>query len=239
MLKRLSLYTLLLCCVPLFTWSIAWQWQSSMLMTQWDRALYWLTETASTPYALITCAVFPILLYPFFTSKKQWIFAVILMALATLLTQGVKSGLKNFFSEPRPYVLALSENTGHTPDEFYQLSRPARSQWVSDFYQSQDNVPQWLKSHYAKEVGYSFPSGHSIFAATWLMLVAGLLHLLQQHHLKAKILLFFTALWALLMLISRLRLGMHYPIDLLISVILAWGINAVLLFYFAKYISPK
>lgn len=71
-------------------------------------------------------------------------------------------------------------------------------------------------------MGYAFPSGHTIFAATWLMLVVGFVHLLSVRSLTAKVLVSFTSLWAVFMLISRLRFGMHYPIDLFISTLIAF-----------------
>lgn len=237
MLKRLSLYTLLLCFVPIFTWIIGWQWQNSDQLSKWNYGLYLLTESGSVPYALITCGVFPLLLLPFFKNKKQWVYAVLFMALSVIITQGLKSGLKNAFSEPRPYVVSMTEQLKQSSDQFYQLNRKARSTVVTNFYRTQTNTPEWLKSHYQKEVGYSFPSGHSIFAAGWLMLVIGVLTLLKQKGIGANILISITFLWAVLMLISRLRLGMHYPIDLLVSVLLAWLVNSLLFALFAKYLN--
>ena len=61
MLTRLSLYTLLLCLVPFFAWIFNWQWQGDAALTQFDYFLYWLTETGSAPYALITCGLFALL----------------------------------------------------------------------------------------------------------------------------------------------------------------------------------
>lgn len=234
MLKRLSLYTLLLCCVPLFTWLMGWQWQDEIPLTQWDYFLYWLTESGSAPYALITCMVFPLLLFPLFPNKKQWTYAVLVMAGSVVVTQGLKSGLKNVFAEPRPYVSAMVTHNQQSAESFYALTREQRSEVVKDFYQTQEQKPAWIKNHYENEVGYSFPSGHSIFAATWLLLVAGFSFLLQSRSIWAKCLTLLTALWAILMLVSRLRLGMHYPIDLLTSVLLAWLVNMMIFIWLGK-----
>jgi len=35
-------------------------------------------------------------------------------------------------------------------------------------------------------------------------------------------------IWGVLMLISRVRLGMHYPIDLLIAIISAWVVHVII-----------
>lgn len=225
MLKRLSLYTLLLCLVPLFVWLFAWQWNGNIVFESYEHPLYWLTESGSVPYAIITCGVFALLFLPLFSNRKQWILAVAVMAFSMVITQGVKSGLKNAFSEPRPFVTYVTEQTGSSTDAFYAQDRQARAQIVEQFYQTQRNVPEWIKGHYAAEVGYSFPSGHTIFAASWLMLTVGFMQLMGNRSGRAKLLVGFMSLWAILMLVSRLRFGMHYPIDLLISIMIAWLIH--------------
>lgn len=37
------------------------------------------------------------------------------------------------------------------------------------------NIPQYLRSHWQKETGFAFPSGHTMFAASWALLAVGLL----------------------------------------------------------------
>ena len=140
MLKRLSLYTLLLCLVPLFVWLFAWQWNGNIVFESYEHPLYWLTESGSVPYAIITCGVFALLFLPLFSNRKQWILAVAVMAFSMVITQGVKSGLKNAFSEPRPFVTYVTEQTGSSADAFYAQDRQARAQIVDQFYQTQRNV---------------------------------------------------------------------------------------------------
>ncbi|ACS97029.1 phosphatidylglycerophosphatase B [Aggregatibacter aphrophilus NJ8700] len=180
--------------------------------------MYWLTESGSVPYAIITCGVFALLFLPLFSNRKQWILAVAVMAFSMVITQGVKSGLKNAFAEPRPFVTYVTEKTGSSAEAFYAQDRKARAQIVDQFYQTQRNVPEWIKGHYADEVGYSFPSGHTIFATSWLMLAVGFMQLIGNKRGSAKLLIGFMTLWAILMLVSRLRFGMHYPIDLFVSI---------------------
>lgn len=225
MLKRLSLYTLFLCLVPIFAWLSGWHWNEQITFSKYDYALYLLTESGSTPYALITCALFALLFGVFFRNRKQWIVAVIIMATSIAITQGLKSGLKTLFAEPRPYVSYVAEQTQTSTENFYQQSRQARSEFVKNFYQTQPNTPSWLKNHYKNEVGYSFPSGHAIFAASWLMLAVGFAQLVGKKNLSGKIMIGLVAIWASLMLISRLRFGMHHPIDLFASITVAWVIH--------------
>ncbi|WP_044470916.1 phosphatase PAP2 family protein [Mannheimia massilioguelmaensis] len=245
MLKRLSLYTLLLCLVPIFAWISGWHWQGDEEITNFDHFLYWLTETSTAPYALMTCGVFALLFFPFAKTKNQWIFIVLVLAFSTVITQGVKTGLKHVFAEPRPYVEQLAQDSGASAEYFYDQTKAQRKIIVNNYYTSKAETPTWLVKHRMEEVSYSFPSGHTIFAVSWLLLVAGFMRLLNDTSIKAKIFVFLTALWAVLMLISRLRLGMHYPIDLLVSALISWGLHCALFIFlekkqfFAKDFAPR
>lgn len=225
MFKRLSLYTFLLCLVPFFVWGFSYQWHGNGQLMAFDHFLYFLTETGSSPYALITCALFALIFGIFFKTRKQWILGVIIMAFAVIATQVVKTGLKATFAEPRPYIAYVVEHTGITTEQFYQESKEEQANRVEAFFVPQGDTPTWLVNHYKHEVGYSFPSGHTIFAATWLLLAVGFRELTGTRTFKTNLLIGVLTLWSILMLISRVRLGMHYPIDLLVATLAAWIIN--------------
>lgn len=150
------------------------------------------------------------------------------MAFSIALTQGIKTGLKNLFAEPRPFITALTTESNFTTEQFYRCSKLERSEIVRSFYREKSDMPMWLVRHHSHEIGYSFPSGHSIFAASWLLLAVGFYCLIGKGDKKLKILTALITIWAVLMLISRLRLGMHYPIDLLVSVLIAWLVHIVM-----------
>ncbi len=234
MLKRLSLYTLLLCLVPFFIWGFSYQWNGNAQLTKADYWFYLLTETGSVPYALITCGVFTLLFRFLFKDRKQWILGVVVMALSVIATQAVKTGLKTIFKEPRPFTVYLAEHTHTTAENFYKNDRAQRAIIAKDFYSADAVTPVWLVHHYENETGYAFPSGHTIFAATWLMLAVGFTQLMGNRTFKAKLLVGGIALWGLLMLISRVRLGMHYPIDLLVSTFSAWVIHVIIFSFLQK-----
>lgn len=234
MFKRLSLYTLLLCLVPFFMWGFSYQWHGNGQLTEADYWLYLLTETGSVPYALITCAVFALIFRFLFKNRKQWLLGVAVMAFSVVATQAVKTGLKAVFKEPRPFTVYLAEQTNTTTENFYQNDRTQRALVAEKFYSTQADTPAWLVKHYEDETGYSFPSGHTIFAATWLMLAVGFTQLLGNRSWQAKLLVGAMAIWSLLMLVSRVRLGMHYPIDLFVATLSAWIINLIIFGFLQK-----
>ena len=234
MLTRLSLYTLLLCLVPFFAWVFQWQWQGDGDLNGFDYILYWLTETGSSPYGLITCGVFALLFLPLIPNRKQWMLAVAIMAGSIIMTQVVKSALKTAFAEPRPYVVEIAQQSDVSTDYFYAQSRTQREQIVNEFYANRAQTPDWIVRHRADETGYSFPSGHTIFAVSWLLLIVGFTRIFDAKTVQARVLVTVTTVWALLMLISRLRLGLHYPIDLFISTLIAWLIHCAIFLFLEK-----
>lgn len=93
-------------------------------------------------------------------------------------------------------------------------------------------TPNWLKSHWQAETGYSFPSGHTIFAVMWAFIIVGFMT--REKDPKTAVAIVIMTLWAGLMMISRLRLGMHFPIDLFVSTIIAYIVALIFFYFLAK-----
>lgn len=73
-------------------------------------------------------------------------------------------------------MLSGWKKTHHIPvDEFYTLKRAERGNLVKEQLAEEKNIPQYLRSHWQKETGFAFPSGHTMFAASWALLAVGLL----------------------------------------------------------------
>lgn len=73
--------------------------------------------------------------------------------------------------------------------------------------------------HLVKSYGASFPSAHSLYAAT---LASLMMLLLQQHKYRISVILVST-LWFIFMGISRVYAGVHFPTDVLTG----WGIGLI------------
>ncbi|EBG0868932.1 phosphatidylglycerophosphatase B, partial [Salmonella enterica] len=136
---------------------------------------------------------------------------------AIIVGQGVKSWVKERVQEPRPFVVWL-EKTHHIPvDEFYTLKRTERGHLVKEQLAGQQNIPVFLRQHWQKETGFAFPSGHTMFAASWALLAVGLLWPRRRTFTIA-----FLLVWATGVMGSRLLLGMHWPRDLVVATLISW-----------------
>lgn len=222
MFIRLTFYTLLMLLVPLAVWVSGWQWQGDQNLIVWlDYALWFITESGSAPYALLPCVLLMLWLMYLTRQRYSWVLVGAICAGSVIGTQTIKSVAKFGFAEPRPYVVQMM---GERSSEFYDIPRAERAELVAQHFQGSE-YPIIVK-HRMNETGYSFPSGHTIFAVSWLLVFAGLLQELNGQAVRfAQI---FAIFWAVLMLISRLRLGMHYPIDLFVSILIAWLFHLVL-----------
>lgn len=216
--------------VPLTTWAIGWKWTfggAEYVLLGFDFWLLLLTETGSTPYALITCVLFMLWLMWLTRKRYSWLLVGFICASSVVSTQIIKEGAKAVFKEPRPFVTEMFQ--GNT-EQFYALSKSAQKQAVRSTAML-DNV---VVDHQVDELGYSFPSGHTIFAVSWLLVFGGfLLGSTTQGGYFAQL---FAIFWAGLMLISRLRLGMHYPIDLFVSTLIAWAFHLLVFIKVVPYL---
>lgn len=170
--RRTAVGAALLLVMPVAVWISGWRWQpgeQSWLL----KAAFWVTETVTQPWGVITHLIlFGWFLWCLrFRIKAAFVLFAILAA-AILVGQGVKSWIKDKVQEPRPFVIWL-EKTHHIPvDEFYTLKRAERGNLVKEQLAEEKNIPQYLRSHWQKETGFAFPSGHTMFAASWALLAA-------------------------------------------------------------------
>lgn len=215
--KRTTVGAGLLLIMPLTVWLSGWQWAPGG-NSAWLKMLYWITETVTQPWGIIThvllCGWF---LWCLRFRLKAAIMLFAILAAVILLGQTLKSAIKDRVQEPRPFVVWL-EKTQHVPtDEFYNLKRKQRSELVKTQLASNTEVPGWLRKHWQKETGFAFPSGHTMFAASWALLGVGLLWPRRRTFT-----LVFLLVWATGVMGSRLLLGMHWPRDLAVATLLSW-----------------
>jgi phosphatidylglycerophosphatase B len=72
-----------------------------------------------------------------------------------------------------------------------------------------------LRKHWQKETGFAFPSGHTMFAASWALL-------LGCWPRRRTVTIVILLVWATGVMGSRLLLGMHWPRDLVVATLISW-----------------
>jgi len=191
--RRTALAAALLLVMPLTVWLSGWLWQPGLPVV-WLKSLWWVTETVTQPWGMIThvvlCAWF---LWCLRFRLRAALILFLILAAAILVGQGTKSWVKARVQEPRPFVIWL-ENARQVPvTQFYALKRKERAKLVHEQLAQAQDIPPFLRKHWQKETGFAFPSGHTMFAASWALLAAGLL-----------------------------ALGMHWPLDLIVATLISW-----------------
>lgn len=224
MTKRLLTITALLLLVPIAFWLTGWHWQGNEVPLA--RLLWLITQTAGSPVAFASIiALTALLCYSHRRGETRALLLVVLISLGA--TQISKSLLKPLIGEARPYVAVLSKHDPARIRAFYSVPRSARADAVRNYYaRAEHQTPPYLIAHRAKDTGYSFPSGHTTFAASWALLFAGIIGYANRRRL---IISGAVTAWAMLVMASRVWLGMHYPVDLAGGVILACAIHLPLL----------
>ena len=205
----------LLLLLPLVMLLTGWRWQPAgdddLL-----RGLWYLTDTAANPLAIISSLFFCLLFIGLFPgSRKQAVRLAAMMLIVIAAGQGVKVVMKNTLQEPRPYVAWLAQQHIITETDFYALSRTERAQLLENRLSNHYQIPGWQLKHWQSETGYAFPSGHALFAGAWSMLLFAFFWAQRRTGIAMVIL-----IWGILAQYSRMVLGMHWPSDIIMSVII-------------------
>ncbi|XBS68226.1 phosphatidylglycerophosphatase B [Acerihabitans sp. KWT182] len=215
--KRTGIGAMVLMVIPLLAWVSGWQWHPDNEKWWW-RVLFWITQTVTSPWGFITALV--LICWFLWCLRFRWRPALALACIlgaALLAGQGIKTVIKDRVQEPRPYVMWLEQTHDMDGRIFYSLPGKARAMLVKKELQNEREIPRWLRKHWQHETGFAFPSGHTIFAASWAMLAWGLLWPRRHYASVAAIM-----IWSVAVLGSRMVLGMHWPRDVAMGVLLSW-----------------
>ncbi|TCW16254.1 phosphatidylglycerophosphatase B [Raoultella sp. BIGb0138] len=215
--RRTAIAAALLIVMPAAVWTSGWKWQPG-LQEGWLTLLYWITESVTQPWGIIThallCGWF---LWCLRFRLRAAVVLFMILAAAILLGQGIKSWIKGQMQEPRPFVVWLEKTQQVPVDQFYALKRKERAKLVHEQLAQEREIPKFLRKHWQKETGFAFPSGHTMFAASWALLGVGLLWPRRRWLTMAALL-----TWATAVMGSRLALGMHWPQDLIVATLISW-----------------
>lgn len=219
---RIIAGALFLMAIPFIVWLTGWRWQPGQDVAGL-KIFYWFTQTVTQPWGIVThlllCVWFLWCLRP---TGRSAIVLVIILSVTVVSGQGIKSLIKQQVREPRPYVLWLEEKHAVPVDRFYAQTGPQRKALVKQQLREDKTVPGWLRKHWQFETGFAFPSGHTMFAACWALLGVGLLWPRRRLFTVGML-----CLWAIVVMTSRLLLGMHWPVDLMTSVAISAGLAMI------------
>ncbi|MCL1051922.1 phosphatase PAP2 family protein [Shewanella abyssi] len=182
--------------------------------------LYWITSTGTAPYGIATGIVILIACYRSLP-RPQFLRLVLAVSISMAATLSLNHFLKPFFAEARPYAALLAQESLLNSDDFYQHNKTDKRAMIStaveqlQLARTDINLSPAIKGHWQHEVGYSFPSGHTLFAVTLALVVSFYLLLAGQTLLPIAL---FS--WAIAMGFSRMWLGMHWPQDVLASTVI-------------------
>lgn len=236
MVKQVTLAALLLLIVPAMSYLLQWHWQLSE-QNQLTYLLFIATQTVSAPWGILTCLLLAVLLIGLTCSRryfiKQAILLLLVMGTAIIVGQAVKNIVKDQVQEIRPYMVWLGNSNQLYPEKFYQLPKTERKSTLQTVLSVNSQVPQWQQRYWVSDNSYAFPSGHTIFAVTWALLAVGLLW--QKGH---RLISSGLVVWAAVIMTSRLAIGMHWPQDLAMGVLISWLLTLVFLALF-QYGSEK
>ncbi|ARD38658.1 phosphatase PAP2 family protein [Edwardsiella ictaluri] len=172
------------------------------------------TQSVSQPWGILSAALLGgMMVYLLALRGRDALRLFLLLMLCVGSAQGINAGIKRWVQAPRPYILHLTAEAGAAPADFYARSVAERREWVRRHVASQ---PDWLGNHWVRETGCAFPSGHGLFVATWVALVAMVLPR-RRYAVMVPLL-----VWAAAVMYSRFALGMHWPRDLLAAALLGW-----------------
>ncbi len=142
-------------------------------------------------------------------------------AVLLILSFVLKTAMKHVTEVPRPYTqqLAQSELVA-SPADFYAHNATEREAIIE---QASLSYSPWRLKHWEGETNYSMPSGHTIFVAICVLFWGGFILSQQQKGLFSLLL-----IWGLGVAFSRLWLGMHWPSDVMVSLICAACLNLII-----------
>ncbi|MGF1905751.1 phosphatase PAP2 family protein [Aliivibrio salmonicida] len=173
-----------------------------------------LSRSAGHPLFIVTSAILcclPIIKrMPFKKILSLYLQFAILLVLSLIL----KTSVKAITEIPRPFTQALTQvSVVESPDAFYLLKEQDKQDMISmvETLVSPARIDQWRQG-----TNYSFPSGHTIFAAICVLFWGGFLLRHKHYVLTAAVI-----SWGVGVGLSRLWLGMHWPTDLMASIISA------------------
>lgn len=188
----------------------------------WCLSMYWITQSGGWIGSFIIVLVISVsfAFIPLHPRGKIVMFIRTLLSLAVVLGGFAKLNeayIKSTFAVARPshqFILRESQSRASL-DSIYLLVVPERRLFFKSVI-GRDSLPfkaidRRIIDHWIDEAGYSMPSGHTFNAFLLASMLSFSLFELNQRRVTA--VLFVPMIWAVLVGLSRVVLGVHTPLD--------------------------
>lgn len=219
-IKRTGIGVLYLIILPFLLWISGWTWQPNN-NNYWLLSLYWLTQSITSPWIIITNTILTIWLFWCLRYRiKSTLCLMFILSIMLFCGQEIKSAIKHWTKIPRPFFIWMYQLDPYNnkTDNLVSSNKHVNMLKQNKLY-NKKQIPLWLKCYWEQEKDFSFPSGHAIFASSWALI---LMELLETRKYLFKVLYIF--IWANAIIMSRLILGMHWPSDVIVGILISWMI---------------
>ena len=192
----------------------------------WCLTMYWFTQSGGWLGSLIIVLVISTAFasIPLHPRGRIVMFARTLFSLAIILALFAKLNetyIKSSFAVSRPshqFILKESHSKANL-DSIYLLVVPERQQFFKKVVDSDTlhfrNIDPVVVAHWIDEAGYSMPSGHTFNAFLLASMLSFSLYELNKRRITAW--LYVPLVWASIVGLSRVVLGVHTPLDVTIG----------------------
>jgi phosphatidylglycerophosphatase B len=202
----------------------------------WCAVMYWITESGGwrgTTCIVLISGLLYATSFPSLTAKAKTFFLTVLalgalLASFALLNERLVKTAIRIHRPSHTYIIRESKSTVRL-DSVYLLPAPVRRKFYQDLIIPDTitfkGIDPRILNHWIDEEGYSFPSGHS-----FNVFLLGSILAFFIYHLGGKryrILYFIPLLWAMLVALSRVAIGVHSAWD-----VSAGGALGVMMAYF-------
>ena len=217
---------IVLCSIPALAALTGWRWQPGIA----PAITYFLYLVSLSANALTALLLISLIVWRLKLNRQKCLLLLTIIAVVFLCSLGIKSKIKNLTEEPRPFAVWATENNISTKKQNTKaLLMPKR--FVTQNAFTQHGIEPWQQTYWANSSKYSFPSGHSLFAAIMALLAITLLWQQKSWAVIAAIM-----LWSCLVETSRLALGMHWPVDIAASCAIGATLIAIGTFAWNKWV---
>lgn len=186
---------LLLLSVPIITWIVGYEWAGRQVHFI-DTPLLFISEIIETPKTQYICVILTLWLMWLVRKHHSWVIVGLICTMSIVSMHFIKEKNKNFFIQPRPYVQYwLKEDV----ESFYRVADEYERVRIIKSYVREGEYAKY-DQHRTSNIGFSFPSGHTIFTDTWLFIFAGFLYGIRNRGSIFAISM--LLIWSLLMAVS-------------------------------------